>query len=72
MKTLLALIIAYSATMVLYDRTYQMAVIQQSPELAMCNFKPVINYGEIVTLKGYFESGKCCKYKDRKCQKNLY
>lgn len=61
MKTLLALIIAYTMTTVAYDRAFQhQSLKERSPAAMMCHFIPVITYGEITQFRGYFEKGKCC------------
>jgi hypothetical protein len=62
-KTLLALLIAYTATQVAYDRVYQhRALDNQSPEIKICQFKPLLNYGITLKIRGYFENGSCLKH----------
>ncbi len=60
MKLLLALVIAYAASQVAYDRAYQhSAFLYRSPAVEICNFKPILAYGLTFTLRGYFEKGQC-------------
>ena len=60
MKTLLALMIAYSASQVAYDRAFEhKSVAHHSPHVELCQFKPVNFYGQTLKLRGYFETGKC-------------
>ena len=68
MKTFLALLIAYSASQVAYDRVYQrQSLVHPSPQIQMCQFKPVTMYGNMLKFKGYFETGKCCHILDKGC-----
>lgn len=63
MKTLLALLIAYTAAQIAYDRAYQHRVVDnRSPEIRICQFQPLLNYGVTLKIRGYFEKGSCLKH----------
>ncbi len=60
MKLLLALVVAYAASQVAYDRAYQhSAFLYRSPTIEVCHFKSVLTYGLTLTLQGFFEKGDC-------------
>ncbi len=61
MKLLLALLIAYAASQVAYDRAYQQdtVLLYHSPSIEICIFQPVFTYGLTYSLRGYFEKGQC-------------
>ncbi len=68
MKMLLALIIALSASTIVYDRAFQHhAFLNHSPSIQQCAFVPLLIYGQNLRMRGYFEKGKCCKIKDTHC-----
>ena len=60
MKTFLALLIAYTAYHIAYDRAYQREAVQaRSPEIKQCQFQPLLTYGMNIKIRGYFEKGSC-------------
>jgi hypothetical protein len=77
MKVWLALLIAYFASQILFDRVYQAHTLAlHSPDIKYCTFVPMMSYGNFAKLPGFFETGGCCSWieenNDTQCTHNFF